>query len=244
MAAEVDAQFTAQQYLDYGNIILNGYQTVGPNTTNKKAWQYAETTTPPVNLPSVSSVRPALKGWTTNYMEYYTRNGGGDYNQSPGNPTMFNYNVHSFRPILGPILDLQLLSYGEGYATNDYFGQPLVLKGGPAFTGIGGTVDISIDAEGKISSFSLNAPGVNYAYGNIAAINLPGSPDLINFYVSSVGTTSGGQSKWAQTPRRFNQLEVDNIAPPQYINNPRVIQYSFMYPIPDQVNTPPIDILP
>lgn len=244
MAAEVDNRFSAEQYLNYGNVILNGYLTVEPNTTNKKAWQYAETTTAPVDLPSVSTVRPVLKGWTTNYMEYYTSSGLLNYNQSPGNPTMFEYDVHSFRSIVGPILSIQLLSYGEGYATNNYFGQPVTIKGGPDVIGFGATIDISIDTEGKISSFSLNDPGVDYAYGNIIAISLPGNPELIYFYVTETGTAGGGQSKWAQAPRRFNQLEVSDVTPPQYINNPQVIQYSFMYPVADVIDPPPIDFLP
>ncbi len=96
MAQEVAAQFTTQQLEDYGNIILNGYATTGPNTTGKLAWQYQETTTAPVALPSVTSIQPALKGWTTNYQEYYTQLQPNGYGVNPGDPTMFEYTVHSF----------------------------------------------------------------------------------------------------------------------------------------------------
>ena len=96
MAAEVAATFTPTQLEDYGNIILNGYATTGPNTINKKAFQYKETLTPPVDLPSLTSVRPTLKGWTNNYQEYYTQLPPNSYNVNPGDPTMFEYDVHSY----------------------------------------------------------------------------------------------------------------------------------------------------
>ena len=149
MAKEVEAQFTSAQLEDYGNIVLNGYLSVVPNTTNKKAWQYAETTTAPVNLPSLTEVQPIYRGWTTNYMQYYTQLPPNAYNQAPGNPTMFEYVVHSFS------------------ATND--------------------------------------------------------------------------PQWAQPPRRFFQNQVSTTTPPQYINNPQAIQYSFMYPVADNPTPPPID---
>ena len=148
MAAEVAAQFSATQLKDYGNIILNGYATTGPNTTGKLAWQYKETTTAPVPLPSVTSFQPALKGWTTNYAEYYTMLYFSTYGQAPGSPTMFEYTVHSFD-----------------------------------------------------------------------AANLP---------------------QWSQPPRRLFQNQVSAVTPPQNINNPRAIPYSFMYPVKDNPLPPPI----
>jgi len=96
MAAEVAAQLTTSQLENYGNIILNGYATTAPNTTGKLAWQYKETTTAPAPLPSVTSFQPALKGWTTNYQEYYTQLPPNGYGVNPGDPTMFEYTVHSF----------------------------------------------------------------------------------------------------------------------------------------------------
>ena len=96
MAKEVESQFTSAQLTEYGNVILNGYLTVVPNSSSKKAWQYQETTTAPVNLPSLTQVQPSLKGWTTNYMQYYTELPVNAYSQVPGNPTMFEYVVHSF----------------------------------------------------------------------------------------------------------------------------------------------------
>jgi len=150
MSKEVAAQLTPPQLDDYGNVILNGYLEVVPNTINRKAWQYQETTTAPVNLPSLTEVRPALKGWTTNYQEYYTQLVN-SYGVDPGDPTMFEYDVHSF--------------------------------------------------------------------------------------------TAAGAPKWAQAPRRYNQQQVSSITPPQNINNPAVIQYSFMHPVADNPVAPPIDVL-
>lgn len=102
MAAEVATQFTSTELNEYGNIILNGYATTGPNLTGKLAWQYKETATAPVPLPSVTSVTPAMKGWTTNYMQYYTELPQNGYGVGSGDPTMFEYDVHSFSPIGEP----------------------------------------------------------------------------------------------------------------------------------------------
>ena len=62
MAQEVAAQFTPTELDDYGNIILNGYQSIIPNIVNKKAWQYSGTLTAPVNLPSLLETSPARRG--------------------------------------------------------------------------------------------------------------------------------------------------------------------------------------
>jgi len=96
MAKAVAATFTSTQLGEYGNIILNGYATTSPNTINKKAWQYKETTTAPINLPSLTSYTPAMKGWTTNYMEYFTQRPPNTYGINPGDPTMFEFTIHSF----------------------------------------------------------------------------------------------------------------------------------------------------
>jgi hypothetical protein len=148
MAQEVASQFTTAQLETYGNVILNGYLSVIPNTINKKAWQYQETTTAPVNLPSLIEIQPALKGWTTNYGGYYTNLPPNAYSQEPGNPTTFEYNVASYN------------------ATN----------------------------------YSL----------------------------------------WAQAPERFSNNTVSSVTPPQYVNNPNVIAYSFISPRSNRVEAPPI----
>jgi len=149
MAKEVASIFSSTDLENYGNIILNGYATSGPNTTGQLAWQYKETTTAPVPLPSLVSYRPALKGWTTNYMEYFTRADSPAYPVYPGAPTMFEYVVHSY--------------------------------------------------------------------------------------------TTGNAPQWAQPPHRFYQNQVSAVTPPQNVNNPQVIQYSFVYPVVDNPTPPPID---
>lgn len=77
MAKAVSDLFSDEDLEKYGNIVLNGYLTVGMDGT---------------------SVRPAMKGWTTNYAEYYTQLPLNSYDVNPGDPTGFNYTVHSFTP--------------------------------------------------------------------------------------------------------------------------------------------------
>ena len=96
MAKMVTSVLTPTQLSSYGNVILNGYSSTVPNTVNKKAWQYKETATAPINLPSLPKFTPAAKGWTTNYQEYFTGLAPNAYGVNPGDPTMFEYTVHSF----------------------------------------------------------------------------------------------------------------------------------------------------
>ena len=322
MAQEVVAQLTSPQLDEYGNIILNGYLKVVPNTVNKKAWQYKETTTAPVNLPSLTVVRPAIKGWTTNYYEYYTQLAPNAYNQVPGNPTMFKYGVHSFTAASGPITSLQGLQGGSGYTVGPHLGVPAVggsgtgatldvtvgaggvvvtatisnpgtgyqegdgltvttlgsgtgfsvfvgpiaapitaigvISPGSGFTsgtytgvvttssdaGTGATLDIVVDATGQVISAVLNAPGTGYTVGAVLTPTGIGPGVGSNVSVTSVGVANpAGESKWAQPPARYNQQQVSNITPPQNVNNPAVIQYSFVYPVADNPVAPPIDIL-
>ena len=102
MAKTVADTFTAAQLKEYGNIIMNGYATTGPNTTNKKAWQYKETATPPVDLPSLTSYRPVMKGWINNTSGYYTQLQPNGYDVNPGDPTGFLYSIHSHTPLGAP----------------------------------------------------------------------------------------------------------------------------------------------
>ena len=241
MAAEVNSQFNSQQLVDYGNVILNGYLAVEPNTTNRKAWQYAETTTAPIDLPSVSSVRPALKGWSTNYLRYYTQLQPNGYGVNPGDPTMFEYTVHSFEPLVGPVVAANYVTYGKNYNTNNYSGVATTSSG----LGVGATVDFSIDANGYLASFSVNSPGTGYSYGEVLTPDNvgQGGTEPIIFHVTEIDPARGGEYKWAQAPRRFNQQSGSDVTLPQYENNPAVIQYSFLYPIADRVEAPPIGTL-
>jgi hypothetical protein len=243
MAAEVAAQFTTTQLEDYGNIILNGYATTGPNSTGKLAWQYKETTTAPVPLPSVTSYQPALKGWTTNYQEYYTQLQPNGYGVNPGDPTMFEYNVHSFTPQTGPIVALSWFSPGTGYTPGTYTAVPLT--GG---TGAGATANIVVVPDpdplvvGTVQSVTLVNPGTGYTANQSLTASFGGGSGfyvLVPAILPSPGT--GNQPRWAQAPRRFFQNQVSAVTPPQYVNNPQAIQYSFIYPVADNPVAPPID---
>ena len=163
MAAEVANTLTVSELNDYGNIILNGYATTGPNTINKKAWQYKETLTPPVNLPSLTSVRPALKGWTNNYQEYYTQLQPNGYGVNPGDPTMFEYSVHSYTQETGPITTFSWVSPGSGYTPGTYLAVPLT--GG---AGVGATANFVIAAGatgGPVTAASFVSGGTGYPVG-------------------------------------------------------------------------------
>jgi hypothetical protein len=241
MAQEVASQFTSTQLDDYGNIILNGYATSGPNTAGTLAWQYQETTTAPVPLPSVTSYRPALKGWTTNYMQYYTQLPPNAYSQVPGNPTMFEYVVHSYTPLQAPIRYLTGYAIpGSGYTPGTYTAVATTTTG----SGSGATVDVVVNAAGEVTSITLNAPGTDYSVGDGITPVLPGTgAQAIVGAIDILNISGGGDPQWAQCPRRFFQNQVSSVTPPQYINNPQAIAYSFMYPVADNPVPPPIDTL-
>ena len=240
MAKAVEATFTTPQVEDYGNVILNGYLSVVPNTINKKAWQYKETATAPVNLPSLTEVQPALKGWTTNYMEYYTQIPPNGYGVNPGDPTMFEYSVHSFTIPAGPIATIGGLKGGSAYTAGSYTNLPTI--GG---AGTGATLDIVVGPGGFVSSVTLNSAGSGYNAGD--TLFCPTSPSggsgdgfQVSVFTITV-VTPLGNPKWAQPPRRFNQLTVGTFTPPTRQSN--AIQYSYMYPVADNLNAPPIDVL-
>lgn len=95
-AQAVAATLTPTELNNYGNIIFNGTVESVPNTAGKLAFQYKETLTIPVVLPSLSQATPALKGWTNNSPDYFTQLPVNAYGQVPGIPTQFEYTVRSF----------------------------------------------------------------------------------------------------------------------------------------------------
>jgi hypothetical protein len=245
MAASVAAQLTSTELADYGNIILNGYATTGPNSTGKLAWQYKETATAPVPLPSVTRVAPTLKGWTTNYMEYYTELPPNAYNQVPGNPTMFDYVVHSFTSGSGPIDTLSWVTPGTGYTPGTYLGVSLT-----GSSGVGATADIVVEADpdpllvGFVKSVTLVNPGSGYSANNTLTASLPGGSGFrVLVYTVLPVPGTGNEPRWAQPPRRVWQNQTSAVTPPQYVNNPLANQYSFMYPVADNLVAPPVDTL-
>ena len=239
MAKAVAATFTTSDLDNYGNIILNGYLSVVPNTINKKAWKYKETAGAPVNLPALTQVQPALKGWTTNYMEYYTQLPVNAYNVNPGDPTMFEYDVHSYSIATGTITSIGGLQSGQGYLPGVYNNLPAI--GG---NGTGATLDVTVDVNGHVSAVTLNAVGSNYAVGDGLTVAGIGSGSGFSVAVATITIVNpAGESQWAQPPHRYYQNLISAVTPPQYVNNPQVIGYSFMYPVVDNPTPPPIDIL-
>jgi hypothetical protein len=238
MAAEVAATFTPTELGQYGNIILNGYSATVPNTAGKLAWQYKETTTAPIPLPSVTEVYPVLKGWSTNYMEYYTQLPPNAYDVNPGDPTMFEYTVHSFTPATGAISTLGDLQGGQGYTPGVYLSVPLESPRGSGATG-----NITVDATGSVVSVSIANGGDGYAVGDgFTATTLIGTGYQFAIFATSIIETSpASEPQWAQCPRRVFQNQVASFVPPNI--NQQAIQYSFMYPVADNPVPPPIDSL-
>jgi hypothetical protein len=194
MAAEVAATFTPTQLEDYGNIILNGYLESVPNTTNKKAWQYQETATAPINLPSLSQVTPVLKGWTTNYQEYYTQLQPNGYNVNPGDPTMFAYSAHSYTVastiVAGAITTTGTVVPGSAYTPGTYTG--LTLTGGTG-TGATGTVVVAAGGPaGNITTTGTIVPGSAYTPGTYTAVPLTGGTGTGATGTVVVSAGSGG----------------------------------------------------
>jgi hypothetical protein len=239
MAAAVAAIFTPTQLEDYGNIIFNGTNEAVANTTNRKAWKYKETSAAPVNLPSVPQITPAMKGWTTNYMEYYTQLVN-TYGVDPGDPTMFSYWVNSFASATGVISALGSLEFGQGYNTGSYSNVPLV--GG---SGVGATANIIVGATGRVTSVAISNPGTGYTLGDgLTAVTSIGSGYGFAIQVVSLvlpSTTPDNLPRYAQPPRRFNQQTVGATGPNPSVNYPNAIAYSFMYPVADNTTPPPID---
>ena len=238
MAAEVASTLTPPQLEDYGNIILNGYLESVPNTINKKAWQYKETVTAPVNLPSLTQITPALKGWTNNYQEYYTQLQPNDYDVDPGDPTMFEYDVHSYTQATGPILTVGNLQAGAGYTLGTHLNIPTV--GG---SGTGATLNLVIGVDGVVSSAVLNAGGSGYTVGDGLTVTTLGAGYGFNVAVLTITTVNpAGEAKWAQAPRRLINATVAPFVPPN--TNQQAIQYSaIIYPVSDNPLAPPVDTL-
>ena len=242
MAKEVAATFTAPQLVSLGNIIYNGLVEAAPNTLNKRAWKYKETTGAAAVLPSVPQITPYLKGWTTNYMQYYTQLGPVPvYGTTSGDPTMFDYVVHSFTAQQGIVTGLGRLQAGQGYTPGSYTNVATI--GG---SGIGATLNITVAVDGTVAATTLNAAGSGYAAGDglgVAAADIgPGYGFAVA--VATVSNVSpAGQYKWAQVPHRYFQNQVGVTGPNPSINYPNAIQYSFIYPVADNLAVPPIDVL-
>ena len=238
MAKEVAAQLTSTQLSNYGNVLLNGYLSVVPNSSGKKAWKYKETTGAAATLPSLTSVRPALKGWTTNYYSYYTQIPPNGYNVNPGDPTMFEYSVHSFVQPNGTISGLGPIRGGSGYTTGPFTNVPAV--GGH---GTGATLDLNVGLGGIVVSAVINNPGTGYVAGDGLTVTTIGPGTGFSVLITSIGVINpGGDFRWAQAPRRLINPTVAPFTPPA--DNQQAIQYSaILYPVADSPVEPPVDVL-
>jgi len=243
----------SQGMFAYGTVVVSG-NAVTSVTVNTGGINYlvGSTVTPAVpggtgatitvNTVNTRQTNPALKGWTTNYYEYYTRNEGPDYNINPGDPTMFEYVVHSFEVPNGSITSFGPFDAGSGYTPGSYTAVPLL-----GATGTAATADIVVGAGGTVTSVTLNAAGTGYQQWQTVTVDdatqLGGTGTGFFVYISAITVLSSGAPNWAQAPRRYyqNQVLPDNGSPA--INNPAAIQYSFMYPVVDKPVAPPIDIL-
>jgi hypothetical protein len=243
MAKEVAATLTAPQLETLGNIIYNGLSEAAPNTLNKRAWKYKETTGAAAILPSVPQITPAMLGWTTNYAQYYTQLGPvPSYGTTSGDPTMFNYSVHSFTAQQGVVASLGRLQAGQGYTPGSYTNVATV--GG---SGTGATLNITVDVNGNVTLVALNSAGSGYTAGDGLGVASPGALGSGYGFAVAVATVSNisaaGQPKWNQVPHRYFQNQVGTTGPNPAINYPRAIQYSFIYPVADNLAPPPIDAL-
>lgn len=230
VAKSLEAQLTASELEDYGNIIINGYLSVVPNSINKKAWQYKETTTAPVDLPSLSTVRPALKGWVNNYQNYFTQQPPNAYGTVPGTPANgFQYLEHSFKQPSGGILGLVFSGpIGSGY-TDGTYNNVATTTATPGASGA--TLDLVVTG-GEVVSVTINAGGTGYEVGS--SVEATGIGPGTGFYVivSAINVTApGGDPRWSQQPAR----DPGSTVYPVY--------GGFIYPTPDNADAPPIDIL-
>ncbi len=175
-------------------------------------------------------VTPAMKGWSTNYQQYYTGLQPNGYGVNPGDPAGFQYSVHSFSAPQGPIQTLggngKWLTPGTGYTPGTYPGA--VLTGG---SGIGATATIVVTADplitGFVSSVTLVNPGTGYTAGDVLGAILPGGTGFfVPIGAITPDPTTGGEPLWAQMPRRAN-----------------IPNNSWLYPVEDNPVPPPLDAI-
>jgi len=240
----------AKGYFGYATIVVAG-GIVTTATVTSAGQNYVKGSTVSVSgigpgsglVLTVASVdqnnrRPALKGWTNNYQEYYTQLQPNDYDVNPGDPTMFEYNVHSYTQATGTILTVGNLQAGYDYTPGTYTNVPTV--GG---SGTGATLDIVVGVGGVVTSAVLNAVGSGYTVGDGLTVTTLGAGREFSVNVLTITTVSpAGQPKWAQAPRRLINATVSPFVPPN--TNNQAIQYSaILYPVSDSPLPPPTDSL-
>lgn len=270
-AAAVKSTFSSTQYLNYGNIILNGYvttasavatagtvgalnaltiTTAGTNYTNGTypnvylststgTFGYAtvtvaggivtgvtitaggrgfavgqtitlnnilRTTTGTAAVLTVASVNtrnvePVLKGWTNNYMNYFTNlTSVAPYGNYPGmDAGGFEFIVHSYKPPTGQIAVLTFSGpQGQGYTDGVYTGVATTT----GKFGSGATINLTV-AGGTVQVATINNPGTDYPLGTTVGIAGGACGPGSGFYavVSAISNVDlNGEPYWSQRP--------------------------------------------
>ena len=142
-----------------------------------------------VSFVNESGVTPALKGWTNNYQEYYTQLQPNGYGVNPGDPTMFEYDVHSFTPYEGPITGINgFLNNGTGYTPGTYLGVATTTSG----IGTGATLDVIVSpATGSVTTVSLLSGGYGYPVSSSFTASLTQALTGGGYGLRLSGTTNG-----------------------------------------------------
>jgi hypothetical protein len=230
MAKEVANILTSTQLENYGNIIVNGYAGAGP------------------------SVRPALKGWTNNYMSYFTRAEPG-YSAYPGQENPFLFDIWNYYQNPGPASPTgPLLTVSGGLGGNDMIPGPYQIS----VTGLSGgegavlyvVVDLLIPGDplsGGIASIAVTTGGNGYTAGDLlnniyipTVSGMPG-PAIKLSVISTAPATTIPAAGYSQCPRRFYQNQSADFVPPAA--NQRAIGYSFIHPVATRQTPPPVDTL-
>ena len=137
----------------------------------------------------------------------------------------------------GPIATIGGLQSGQGYTPGIYTNVNAI-----GVYGTGAKLTVTVDATGRVASAVLTVAGTGYAANTGLTANIGPGYGFAVFITSVTPTTPLGQPQWARPPRRYNQFAANPTAtPPQYVNNPLAIQYSYMAPQADTPITPPID---
>lgn len=215
--------------------------TVGQVLTLGGIPRTASGTTATVTVATVNtrSVRPSLKGWTTNYSSYYTQLPpvASPYTQTyPGmDAGGFEFEVTSFKPPTGSVGSIGFAPFiGQGYTDGFYTG--VATSTGPY--GSGATLNIQV-VGGQVVACTINNAGTGYPVGTTLSVAGGAIGPGTGFYVvvtSTSGTVANGQPLWSQRPINA-QSQVNSLFPLQGGGG------GWIYPVGNSPVPPPIDTL-
>jgi hypothetical protein len=137
--------------------------------------------------------------------------------------------------------NVQLVGSGLNNPGTGYFvGDTVTPVFGP---GVDAVVRVdAIASSGPVGSVTIVNPGTGYSEGDNLTASIPGGSGFISVVTTvTVNPTTGGEPAWAQAPRRFFQNQVADFVPPN--DNQQAIAYSFMYPVGNNPDSPPIGAL-